>query len=471
MQKTLGLLALNKPPRILLITYPYVPIIAPRVFRWKALAEEFVRQGYSVDVVCCAYHGLPDFEVIGGVNVHRVRPWFFNTAYRKNTIPTYKSSGRDYDNGELSDAFSFDQPLIDTESEKPKITKTARSSAWQETIFTIISKLWHTFWWPDFGMFWIFPAYKKALQLLKDHAYQRIYASSWPVCAHVVGYLLIEKLKILTIPLIIDVGDPFSPNNFNIPNNQTLYKRLNYLFEKKLLQEATGISVTTAQTKTLYRKVFDIEDRKIKVIPPLYSPDEQLFKNSEYHTPQSPLRLVYIGSLRKLNRPPDQLLRLFVDISQMMQEKRIELHFIGDVSECKDKIDGARKKVKGTIFTHGVLPRQQALKATFQADVLVNIGNRSEYQVPSKLVDFIASGNPILNLQFVKNDSSIDFLKDYPALCNLDFSSHDYIKNLNKLSHFFQHLPEKVPQELISELLNAHTVKEISQTYLSNWWK
>ncbi len=319
-------------------------------------------------------------------------------------------------------------------------------------------------------MFWILPAYQKTRQLLLEHTYHRIIAISWPVCAHVVGYLLAKNHKSHKTPLIIDIGDPFSTNALNPPNNIVIYRRLNERFERKLFQMVAGASVTSWQMKKLYCDTLGVEDRKLKVIPPLYDPNQH--RNIIIGSKINPhLRLVYIGSLRKLNRPPDQLLKLFKDIHHTEEGGNYELHLIGDYSECKDEIDQARNELHEALIVHGIVSHKQALQATYAADVLVNIGNICKYQVPSKLVDFIASGNPIINIQHVAEDSSIEILRHYQAICNLDFSNQDYSANLAQAIHFLQNLPHKVPHNIIEELLKDHTTQEVTQLYLSHWWE
>jgi len=58
--------------RRLIISYSYKPANNPRSFRWSAIAEFWVKQGYQVDVVTAWKSGLPRQEVVNGVHVYRV---------------------------------------------------------------------------------------------------------------------------------------------------------------------------------------------------------------------------------------------------------------------------------------------------------------------------------------------------------------------------------------------------------------
>lgn len=59
--------------RILLLNYEFPPLGGGGGVATKALAEGFVKLGYEVDYVTSWFKGLKEFEVVNGVNIHRVR--------------------------------------------------------------------------------------------------------------------------------------------------------------------------------------------------------------------------------------------------------------------------------------------------------------------------------------------------------------------------------------------------------------
>lgn len=62
--------------KILLITYKYVPEIAPRVFRWSSIIDEWAHEGIHADIICAAYPGTTREENIDSSHIYRVMPWF-----------------------------------------------------------------------------------------------------------------------------------------------------------------------------------------------------------------------------------------------------------------------------------------------------------------------------------------------------------------------------------------------------------
>ncbi len=60
--------------KIAMITWEYPPIMVGGLsVHCKGLAEALVRAGHTVDIITTAYN-LPEYEIINGVNIHRVRP-------------------------------------------------------------------------------------------------------------------------------------------------------------------------------------------------------------------------------------------------------------------------------------------------------------------------------------------------------------------------------------------------------------
>jgi len=453
--------------KILIIIYQYYPLITPRAFRWLAIGRELIQQGYHVDVVCCAFHNLPQFELIDGINIHRVKPWFFKSIYRKNIASINNTSP------------SEPKFLLEKKSNhnsdnqnSQKYKKPGFLNSILSVFISIFSTIYHFFWWPDFGMFWIPPALQQSKKLIRQKTYRRVFSVSWPVSAHVVGFLLSKRLKKDEIPLIIDVGDPFSLNEYTSSNNKTLYKFVNQSFEKGLFKKATGVVVTNQSIRELYIEKFLLSEKKIKVIPPLY--DSSISKdqpNLLQKRNNQNIKCLYIGSFRKGNRTPEVLFKLFTDLLIQHDRENIELHLLGDNNEYEQEIQEFKEKFKDHVFIHGLVPHETAIAATIHADVLLNIGNMSSYQLPSKLVDYIYAGKPVINIQLIEQDSSYFFLKDYPLLTNLDFCHLTYEANLKKFNSFLDQIPEKLSECTINKIIEEFSANHVTDAYLMDWWQ
>lgn len=62
---------------------------------------------------------------------------------------------------------------------------------------------------------------------------------------------------------------------------------------------------------------------------------------------------------------------------------------------------------------------KESLTAMKSSDILINLGNRSTNQLPGKVSDYIGSCRPIVNIYPYENDTSREYLKNYPYKLNL----------------------------------------------------
>lgn len=73
------------------------------------------------------------------------------------------------------------------------------------------------------------------------------------------------------------------------------------------------------------------------------------------------------------------------------------------------------KAVLGEQFEQpGPVPAETARTMQAQADVLLNLGNAVDNQLPSKLFDYFAAGKPVLHLCVIENDPALPYLARYP---------------------------------------------------------
>ena len=61
------------------------------------------------------------------------------------------------------------------------------------------------------------------------------------------------------------------------------------------------------------------------------------------------------------------------------------------------------------------MPAETARTMQAQADVLLNLGNAVDNQLPSKLFDYFAAGKPVLHLCVIENDPALPYLAPLSA--------------------------------------------------------
>ena len=100
---------------------------------------------------------------------------------------------------------------------------------------------------------------------------------------------------------------------------------------------------------------------------------------------------------------------------------------------CTKEVNEAKKLfVKGNLNLLGQVPREECIKALLKSDVLINLGNSISSQTPSKILEYIGFGKPIINFYFIKEDTSLYYLKNYPLSFNLNLTDYkeDEVENL-----------------------------------------
>lgn len=391
--------------KILLINYSYPPALTPRAFRWGSVTRRWAEQGHEVDVICGSEGADPTAPA--GVQVHAVgnaRPlgWGASTA----------ADG--------------------------KVANTQGPRSAKVRFVTLARRIWRRVYWPDAAVLWLPAALRRARHLTDERSYDLLISSSHPFTGHLVGRAI--KRRHPSLFWLVDVGDPFSFADGAPVNNFALYRNLNRRTEAEILALADAISVTTAGTSARYIEMFPKIAPKVAVIPPLL-PDA--FDSLGAGTVSDDrIRLVFVGTLYPDIRSPAPLLACFDRLLGTSLGNRLELHFYGASGECAAQFEPYAPLVGSKIFRHGMVPQQQAVAAMRDASVLVNIGNDTAYQLPSKVVEYAAMAKPIVNFVASDDDSSKLFLADFDGTLSVATRSASGDDVLRDMIQFLECLPE-----------------------------
>ncbi len=265
-----------------------------------------------------------------------------------------------------------------------------------------------------------------------------------------------------SVKWLVDISDPYSGLKAAPPYNRLFYGWLSLHIERKVIAGADAISVTTESTAQLYRNQFSISKNKVRVIPPLMSLPKTP-QRTRYNDDN--LQLVFIGTLYRTLRSPRFLLACFSELKAAYPQKKLELHFYGSVNDCGEELQTYSEMMRESVFIHGLVPRSVVHQAMANADVLVNIGNDSDAQLASKVVEYMAVGKPILNIVSIAKDTASEALSDYPAVLNLQRSDGSPSqKIIDELAGFLFALPT-VPIQYTDSVRKRYGPELISLQY------
>ncbi len=344
----------------------------------------------------------------------------------------------------------------------------AKNSSFVSRVFITVAKhiyanTWKKIYWPDYACLWYFPSLRKTRKLLASRDYDGVISVSHPFTGHLVG--LKTKKQFPKTRWIADIGDPFCFLNNTPVNNARLYRNLNYRIEKKVFAYADAIAVTTTPAMREYSKLFPDKSSKIQVIPPLAFLPETKVQDPLVFSKSHKIRLIFIGTLYKTIRNPAFLLKLFSKLLRTELKDKIELHFFGDINDCSSVFDEYRMLINDKIFIHGTVPHEKVFYIINQADILVNIGNDTLYQLPSKLVEYMLANKPILNIVKTETDPSVSFLENKSTFFNV-LADKDKPTNrqIEEAANLILNPPDSDPTEPKS-WLNQFSTESIAKSY------
>ena len=419
--------------KLLIITHSYAPNRTPRAFRWSAIAEYWAARGNRIDVVATGRDDDPRLVVRNGVNVHRVGEGAMGKLRRlfgdKRTAP----------------------------SEGKGFIATPRTSAGKG----LYDATWRRVYWPDHAMLWYLPALAEAKRLCRTNRYDGMITVSHPFTGHLVGLSL--KRAFPELRWIADVGDPFSLDGGVSFNNPALYRGLNKRVDARVYERSDAVSVTVEGCRAALASAFPVSAGKTQVIPPLLSltppcdaTDTPLGKNGT-------IDLIYLGVLYADIHPPDALLALFA--AMHARNDSLRLHFFGDIQDCGDAFTRYQPLMNSAIFVHGAVPHETAGAIMSKADVLVNIGNDTPFQLPSKLVEYASAGRPILNIGRANLDTAADLLRGYPAAISIVCTDGTPADTQVEQALQFVLAPPPIGPDILEDFVSRFRIGRIAEAY------
>ena len=185
----------------------------------------------------------------------------------------------------------------------------------------------------------------------------------------------------------------------------------------------------------------------------------------EHRLHKDTINLVYVGKFYYQKRDPRYLFALM----DKLHDKGIRLTIAGGYY-----YSGLPKEVISKYFTNkipyinylGELPAEQADALLQEADVLVHLGNHVSDQMPSKILDYISSGKPILNIYGIDDCPTLPYLQHYPLALNIKEGTEINEDLIEHISQFIcQSKGKQIPFEQIEKEYKECTAAYVGQQF------
>ena len=398
--------------KILIISHQYLPHLSPRTTRWKLIIEELVNRGHEVTLLTGTY---PDFK---NKNINVL---YFGNKNNINIVSNLREKSKQVTSGDSI----------------------------KKVFYGALKKIYRFFInylaWPDYSMLWIYQIYKNRNNISKD--YDVIISVSLPFSSHIGAYLINKKAK---KHWIMDIGDPFSLKIDAPENNRFLYSGLNKRYEKKFYSLADNILFTHQDALNNHKQFFDIPSDKLFVANPISNFDKGLFDNAlSYDYSSRPIKISYFGIFTKGVRSPASFLELV--------KKNNEFEFSWYVNEDSKKIIKSCDINDDKHLFYSQVSREDAQKLMVNsAHCLLSIGNKNPNQIPSKVVEYIATGKPIIHFTEIDNDPVIKLSHEFDNLITLNKSVEQ-----DNLSLLIEEMVNKIKKFDMDNFINNYTAKSI----------
>lgn len=410
---------------ILIVNYHYPPTVGAHAYRWAQLAQLWAKQGHSVTVLTSVVKGASKRENRDGVNIIRI-----------GNIARSAGQGAQGNTKAQGNLISLSKKFL---------ISTMRTS-------------YRFLYWPDGLWYWL-PAALLGLYRLRRNRYDLVVSYSPTFTAHLATLIYRKLFSRQCSNWVADYGDPFSVSDTMPPNNLKLYRKLNYAAERSVVANADCSVFTTNQTLSAYKERFGIFDAV--VLPHLV--DISTFYSGppllESSDTAGIISLVYVGGFHKGIREPGAMLSFFEQLVKRYPNC-FALNIYGPSNGCDFST------CKPPIYYHGAVSRATAIELIKKADCLVNIDNSNCVMVPSKLVEYIATGRPIVN--FNGEGGMIDIMAKYGKTgMVVEIGSEVSDDDIHRVASFILNKGAKIASwEEVSRVLIEHDISSVGESYI-----
>lgn len=278
---------------------------------------------------------------------------------------------------------------------------------------------------------------KEVCKHIDVNNFDLILSFSNPFESHLCASILSKKYG---IPWIAYYLDPFF-TNATLPSGNIIARKK---AEENFLSNASKVIMTYPTNEDYLQAGVEFKEKIIKAEMPGITFDNVIISEN---LSRKVCKCYFIGNLYKDLRNPESVVNVF----SMLAEFNIDLFFVGGYYGAS--IDFEKMCSKNVMFL-GKKTLKEINEIYIDADILVNIGNLTDNQMPSKIFEYISTGKPIINIYKMKNCPTLKYLRKYPL--SLNIFENDLLNDISKFAN------------IIKEFCYRNKGKVVSTEYIKN---
>ncbi|MBK5966111.1 hypothetical protein CCR95_19005 [Thiocystis minor] len=360
--------------RVLLFAYEFPPILAAQSLRWYYLANELARLGVEIDVLTPSFRNLwgydPTFEK--HVCIHRCFPGPF-IGFSGWLAARLRAGAAVDENRQVEPA-----PMLPLSE---RLYRTARRLLDQILI-------------PDVRTEWLPFAWRAARRLHAERHYDLVISSHEPGVDLLLG---LRAQRHWGIPWIADLADPLVA-----PYTPRWRVALDRALERRVCKRADALLVTNEPIAWRLTERHGVPPEKLLLIRQGFDHRDRLTETEPAPAwPADRFVLLYTGTFYQGFREPGPL------IEALARLENVQTIFVGDMGPFVAALSQLGERV--TLL--GKRPHAVCLALQRRANLLLNVGNRQDDQVPGKVYEYLGAGRPILHIAGSPTDPVPGFLE------------------------------------------------------------
>ncbi len=304
---------------------------------------------------------------------------------------------------------------------------------------------------------------KKLERLCSQNRYDWVVAVSGPYCVHDIACCA----DLSQARLALYYFDPYSMHALFSPKNRENRMRQ----ECKNLERADRAFASPEHREDWQTTALSHYIHKVRFVPyPNLAPDKG--SPGPVPVPIAPggVSLVYLGALHDRVRYPEPLFSLFGQMVAL--EPRLRLFVVGCKSgaEVGRQVRNAQQRLGEHLVCMDAVPFPQAMGLLQKADCAVNLGNCMKNQMPSKLLDYISAGKPILNLSYNRPCNTEPYIARYPWALHFYRDELEDAAGLRRAARkavefVLSHRGECLPWSEIQRHMQGFTAKDAAERF------
>ncbi|MHC1766874.1 MAG: glycosyltransferase [Verrucomicrobiia bacterium] len=243
---------------------------------------------------------------------------------------------------------------------------------------------------------WVKPAVDRAVEAHKEKPFDLIYSRSLPFFAHVAGFWISRKLR---LPWVANVNDPWDLHHFPERRVQTvpsLYTRMSDYWLRKVLACADAVTFPSRRLALFTARLPECRAR-MEVIPHV---------SAVSTTPKAlpGFTLVHAGKLGTNEITGRSSVALLNGLKRFLGShpvagKEVRMIFVGPADSETEEAVGQIGLSKSVVLTGRVnYDASLDLIGGASACILIEADMQEGLYLPSKMVDYLAAGKPVLAL-------------------------------------------------------------------------